>query len=240
VNRFWKAISLVSGLLLLAGILLNVGCSSSGKTRFRFMNAMPDQNSLDVLVNPTTNTKPTFANVAYGTATSYQAAPAGSQTTELEPSGTSSVIPGSNQSININSGSDNTVIAFNFTPSVKIIGFTDNNSTPATNDFNLRVINAAPALGTTGPAVDVYVETPPGTPINNLNPTISGMSFESASEYLALAGGNWEITVTAVGQKFPAFPSTGSLSFSTGQVRTFVILNSQGGGETYSMLSDLN
>jgi hypothetical protein len=238
VNRFWKAVSLGSGLLLLAGILLNLGCSSSGKTRFRFMNAMPDQNSLDVLVNPTTNTKPTFTNVAYGTATSYQAAPSGSQTVEIEPTGVSTAL--FNQSISFNSGADTTVMAANFTASVTVLTFSDNNSIPATNDFNLRVINVAPSLGTTGPGVDVYVEIP-GTDINTVNPpTISALGFGKASNYLALAGGNWEITVTANGSKFPAFPSTGSLSFTAGQVRTFVILNSQGGGETYSTLSDLN
>jgi hypothetical protein len=238
VSRSWKAISLGAGLLLLAGILLNISCSSSGSTRFRFMNAMPDQNSLDVLLNATATTTPTFSNVAYATATAYQSGPSGSQQIELEPSGTSAVI-GSAQPVDITSG-DNTVIAFNFTPVFKIMDFSDNNSTPATNDFNIRFIDASPALGTSGPAVDIYIETPPGTAINNLSPTVSGLSFQSASSYVALAGGNWEVTVTAKGQKFPAFPSTGSLTFTAGQVRTFVILNSQGGGETYSMLSDLN
>lgn len=239
MSRSWKAISLGAGLLLLAGILLSVSCSSSGSTRFRFMNAMPDQNSLDVLLNATATTTPTFSNVAYATATAYQSGPSGSQQIEIEPSGSSAVIPGTPQAVDIASG-DNTVIAFNFTPSVKILGFADNNSTPATNDFNIRFIDASPALGTSGPAVDIYIETPPGTAINNLSPTVSGLSFQAASSYVALAGGNWEVTVTAKGQKFPAFPSTGSLTFTAGQVRTFVILNSQGGGETYSMLSDLN
>ncbi len=80
----------------------------------------------------------------------------------------------------------------------------------------------------------------PGQISVGVTPTVSSLAFGSASNYLALAGGDWEITVAATGQKFSAFPSTGSLSFSAGQVRTFVILNSQGGVETYSMLSDVN
>ena len=89
MNRLWKPISLAAGMLLLSGILMWAGCASGGgKTRFRFMNAMPDQNSLNILINPTVNTTPVFSNIAYGTASAYTAVSSGSQPFEIEAAGT--------------------------------------------------------------------------------------------------------------------------------------------------------
>ena len=231
MSRMMKLIPLSIGLLSLAGVLLAAGCGGGGKTRFRFMNLVPDlSNNLDVLVD----SKTVSSNVAYATATGYQSVAAGSRQVAVELSGTATALI--TQSITFGSGTDTTAIAANVpSPPSTLVVFTDNNSAPSTNNFNLRVINMSPSLG---PA-DVYVETA-GTDIGSVTPTVSSLAFGSASSYLALAGGNWEITVTATGQKFPAFPSTGSLSFSAGQVRTFVILSSQSGVETYSMLSDVN
>jgi len=238
VNRLWKPISLAAGMLLLSGILMWAGCASGGgKTRFRFMNAMPDQNSLNILINPTVNTTPVFSNIAYGTASAYTAVSSGSQPFEIEAAGTTNSLKSGN--ISFTSGADTTVIAANFTVNATVLPFTDDNSTPATNNFNLRIINVAPFLGTTGPGIDVYVE-PQNTDITTVNATVSGLTFQSASNYLPIAGGTWDITVTAHGSKNFAFPPTGDLSFTAGQVRTFVVINSQGGGGTYALLSDLN
>ena len=55
----------------------------------------------------------------------------------------------------------------------------------------------------------------------------------------SLAAANYEIELTSVGQKF-AVVDTGTLTFTAGQVRTFVGLNNQSGGFTYAMLQDVN
>lgn len=239
MNGSWKAISLSAGLVLLAGLLLNLGCSTSGKTRFRFMNAVPDQQSLNVLVNPTATNVPVFSNVAYSTSSSYAVVASGSQPIEIEPSGTTTSL--FNQSLTFAGGNDTTVVAANFSPSLKVLTFADNNSTPATNNFSLRLINVSVALGTTGPGVDIYIGQPTTPPldITSINPTISGLSFGNASNYQTKGAGNWEIVVTAAGSKTPK-ADTGTLAFGSEQVRTFVFLDSQGGGQTYSLLSDLN
>jgi hypothetical protein len=54
-----------------------------------------------------------------------------------------------------------------------------------------------------------------------------------------LTGGNYEIEFTSVGQKFAAI-DTGTLTLSSGQVRTFVGLNNPSGGFTYTLLQDVN
>lgn len=54
-----------------------------------------------------------------------------------------------------------------------------------------------------------------------------------------MTAGSFEIVLTSVGEKIPAVDS-GALTFSASQVRTFVGLNSQSGGFTYTMLQDVN
>lgn len=226
-----KAVPLMIGLLFVAGLLLAAGCGGGGATRFRFMNAVPDVASLDVLVD----SKTLLSSVAYGAAMGYQSIASGSHQVEVETSGTTTpLFPA--QAISFNSGTDTTVFAanFSFTPSTFVV-FTDNNSVPSTNNFNLRIINmSSPSQG----PLNVYVE-PPGTDINTVSPTISGLSFESESSYLSMSATSYEITVTSTGGGVEI--PTQEITFSTGQVRTFVILDDQGGSCcTDTVLSDLN
>ena len=93
---------------------------------------------------------------------------------------------------------------------------TDDNSAPASGDFKIRIVNASPNLG---PA-DVYIVAP-ATDLNTVSPNVSNLAFGSATGYQSLAAGSYEIVLTPVGQKFNAV-DTGSISLSSGQVRTFV------------------
>jgi hypothetical protein len=111
---------------------------------------------------------------------------------------------------------------------------TDDNSAPASGDFKIRIVNASPNLG---PA-DLYIVTP-GIALTTVSPTLSNVGFGSTTSYQSLTAGNYEIELTSVGQKF-AVVDTGSLTFSSGQVRTFVGLNNPSGGFTYAMLDDVN
>jgi len=192
------------------------------------MNAVPDESNLEVLVNSTS----VASNVAYGTSTGYQTVKSGSQQVVIEPSGSSTALL--TQSISFSSGTDTTVIASNFSSSLAALVLADDNSAPASGNFKLRIVNSAPGLG---PA-DVYIVAP-ATDINTVSPTLSGLGFDSASGYQSLTAGSYQIILTPAGQKFPAV-DTGSLSLGSGQVRTFVGLNSQGGGFSYAMLQDVN
>jgi uncharacterized protein DUF4397 len=211
-----------------ATILLIAGCGGGGQTRFRLMNAVPDESNLEVLVNSTSVAN----NVAYGTSTGYQTVKSGSQQVVIEPSGSSTALL--TQSISFSSGTDTTVIASNFSSGIDALVLADDNSAPASGDFKLRIVNCAPGLG---PA-DVYIVTP-ATDLNTVSPTLTNLGFNSASGYQSLTAGSYEVVLTPVGQKFPAI-DTGSLGFTSGQVRTFVGLNSQAGGFTYTMLQDVN
>jgi len=220
--------SLYVCILGLGTILLLVGCGSGGNTRFRLMNAVPDESSLNVLVDSTS----VSSNLASGTSTGYLSEKSGSHQIGIEPSGSSTTLL--QQSISFASGSDTTVISNNFSSSIANLVLTDNNSAPASGDFKIRLINASPNLGPT----DVYIVTP-GTALTTVSPTISNLSFGVTAAYQSLAAANYEIELTAVGQKF-AVVDTGTLTFSSGQVRTFVGLNNPTGGFTYAMLQDVN
>jgi hypothetical protein len=228
VERILGSTSLCVCILGLGTIFLLVGCGSGGSTRFRAMNAVPDESSLDVLVD----SKSVSSNLAYGTNTGYLSESSGSHQVGIEPSGSSTALL--QQSISFGSGTDTTVISSNFSTSVTNLVLTDNNSAPASGDFKIRIINASPNLG---PA-DVYIVTP-GTALNTVSPTVSNLGFGATTSYQSLAAASFEIELTSVGQKF-AVVDTGSLAFGSGQVRTFVGLNNQSGGFTYSMLQDVN
>ena len=228
MGRIVRLISLCVCILGLGTIFLLVGCGSGGNTRFRLMNAVPDESSLNVLVDNTS----VSSNLAYGTSTGYLSEKSGSHQVGIEPSGSSTTLL--QQSISFASGSDTTVISNNFSSSIANLVLTDNNSAPASGDFKIRLINASPNLGPS----DVYIVAP-GTALTTVSPTVSNLGFGATAAYQSLAAANYEIELTSVGQKF-AVVDTGSLTFGAGQIRTFVALNNPSGGFTYAMLQDVN
>ncbi len=228
MGRILRLTSLCAGILGLGTLLLIGGCGGGGSTRFRLMNAVPDESSIEVLVDSTS----VSSNLAYGTSTGYLSEKSGSHQIGIEPSGSSTTLL--QQSISFASGTDTTVISYGFSTQVANLVLTDDNSAPASADFKIRVINASPNLG---PA-DVYIVTP-GTPLSTVSPTISNLGFGATAPYQSLASGNYEIELTSVGQKFAAV-DTGTLTFGAGQVWTFVGLNSPQGGFTYTKLEDVN
>lgn len=203
------------------------GCGGGGSTRFRLMNAVPDEASLDVLLDNTSIS----SDLAYGTSTGYQSINSGSHQVAIEPAGASNTLL--QQSISLASGSDTTVIASNFSSNIANLVLTDDNSATTSGDFKIRIVNAAPGLG---PA-DVYIVAP-ATDLNTVSPTVSNLAFGAAAGYQSLTAGSYEVVLTPVGEKFAAV-DTGSLTFAAGQVRTFVGLNSPS-GFTDTILQDVN
>jgi len=219
---------LVSWYCLLGAAVFLIGCSSGSKTRFRVVNGVVDESDLNVLEDGNS----VNSNLAYGTSTGYLSAQAGSHQIQVEASGTSNAFL--TQSLTFNSGTDTTILPFNFSSSPQSLVLTDDNSAPASGDAKLRLINVSPSLGT----ADVYIVSP-GTDINTVSPTISNFAFGSASAYQSLTAGNYEIIYAFAGQKITAIDS-GSQSLSAGQIRTFVGLNGQSGGFTDTILADVN
>jgi hypothetical protein len=215
-------------LLLLSFVLAAGGCSSSSSTKMRVMNAVPNEASLDALLD----TASFATNIAYGNSSAYASTSSGSRNLQVEPSGTTDVII--NTTLSVSSGASYTVVAANFSSQAAAITLTDDNSSPVSGNFKIRIVNAAPGLGT----ADVYIVAP-GTDLTSATPSVSSLAFESGSAYQSLAAGTYEVFFTLPGQKV-TYIDSGPLSLNAGQVRTLVSLDSQSGGFTTSVLADLN
>jgi hypothetical protein len=228
LNRLTKA----AALLALCGVFFGLGCGGGGlgdKTNFRVMNATPDQTSITALLDGTS-----FASsVAYGTSSTYTQTNSGSRHLQVQPAASTTVFI--DQTVNLGGGTSNTAIIANLSSTANAILLTDDNTaSTTTGHFKLRIVNAAPGLGT----VDVYV-LPSGTPITNTTPTISSLSFESSSMYLDLQAGSYSIVFTPPASLFSEF-NTGDIAFVAGQNRTIAVINNPAGNFTIGTLKDLN
>jgi Domain of unknown function (DUF4397) len=216
------------GLLALAlALVSSSGCGSS-TSEVRIMNASPGEGA----ITATIGSNSIATSLDYGTASSYTKVNSGSVTLDVEQSSSSNSVL--NKSLSLSSNDSYTILIANYSTSIAAVTLTDNNSSPSSGNFNLRIMQAAPGLG----AVDVYVVSP-GTSLSSVSPNVSDLSFESASSYLPLSAGTYEVYFTATGQK-QAYVDSGPLSFSSGQVRTVVGLDGSAGGYTSAVLSDLN
>jgi hypothetical protein len=187
------------------------------------MNAMSGFSSIDMTID----NKSAVTGTTYGAASGYVNVSSGSRNLIVESTGSTS--PLINQTVSFASG-DSTVVATDSGATV----LTDNNSAPSSGNLNLRVINASPTLGT----ADVYIVSS-GTSIAGLSPTFANLAYQAASGYQSLTAGSYQVVFTPPGQQFPVITSSAQ-SFASGQVRTVVALDAQGGGFTTAVLSDRN
>jgi hypothetical protein len=215
-------------LLLCAAALFTIACGGGGNAKLRILNAIPDQSKINVLLDGTT----VFNNVAYGIANDYTSTGEGSRHFQAEPAGSTNIII--DQNITLNSSTNTTVIAGDFSSTSTGVVLTDDTTAPTSGNIKLRIVNASPNLD----AVDIFI-VPPGTSLNSVSPTISSLGFGSASDYQSLVAGSYEIFFTPHGSTF-AFLDTGAISFTAGQNRTVAVLNNLSGGFQITTLSDLN
>lgn len=223
----------VSGLVLALGACGGSSSSTGQTARLRVMHAMP---SVFVTVDVVEDNSATlfFQGLSYGSNTGYQDVTAANHTIAVEPSGSNSTLV--TTQLAAAAGAHYTLVESG--PSGSLSGelLTDDLSAPPSNDFKLRVVDASPGSG----AVDVYI-TAPGADLNTTAPSLTNLGSPSASSYMNLAGGTYEVRLTSAGTKSVEYDS-GTLAFSAGQIRTAVLLDAPGGGFplTLAFLADLN
>ena len=214
------------GVLTLA-LAVSSGCGSS-TARVRIMNASPGEGAITATIGNSS----IATSLDYGTASSYATVTSGSVALNVQQASSSNTVL--DTTLSLGSNNTYTILVANYSTDVSAVTLSDNNSSPASDQFNLRIVQASPGLQ----AADIYVVSP-GTILSSASPTVSDLSFGSASSYLPLAAGTYEVYFTATGQK-QAYVDSGPISFSAGEVRTIVALNGSAGGYTAAVLSDLN
>jgi len=210
-------------------VSFTVGCgsSSSNAAKVRLVNANPDQSGLTLLVD----TKSSASGVGYGATSSYIGVSAASHELQVEPDNTGNVIIDS--TLSFSSGSNVSLISANYSYNVQSIVLNDDNSAPPSGDFKMRIVNVSPGMG----QQDVYVVTS-GTDIGSATPVFSNLGFGSASSYVTLSAGSYDVVFTPPGSKF--INLTSSYTLSAGQVRTVLALNNPIGSYEATVLSDVN
>lgn len=229
-----KRSQLLGSTLVLLILFAGAGCKSAStiaaNAQFRSMNASVEQPSLNVLLTTSTQA----SDLAYPTASAYSAEAPGGYTLHVEPAGTTTTLI--NQPLVFQSATFYTFIAAPTafaSPNLTPIILTDDNTPPNGGQMKLRIVNASPDINN----LDVYIGSP-GNGVQNATPAVSNLAFQSASAYQSLAPGNYELYFTPTGQKRILIDS-GTISFSAGQIRTIVALDTTG-GFGFSTLSDLH
>jgi hypothetical protein len=223
--------SLLIAILLLFTFACGSGSSSSSNAQVRLLDASPEQQNLNLLLD--NNTIET--GIVSQSASAYSPQPAGNHTLQVEANNTTTAL--ATESVSLNSGAYYTVLAVEpsfASTSLNMTLLTDDNSAPASGNFKLRIVNASPDFGN----LDAYV-TAPGAGLTNATPSVTSLGFQAASPYQSLTAGSYEVYFTIAGQQVIQVDS-GQLTFSAGQIRTLVLLDNFGSGFTSAMLADLN
>ena len=106
----------------------------------------------------------------------------------------------------------------------------DDNTVPASGQARVRVVHLSPSAGT----VDIYV-TAPGADLSTASPTLPSVTFQTASTYLSLAAGTYQVRVVPAGtaaasRAASVLINVASLALTAGTGRTIVAADNNIGG----------
>ena len=223
--------------LLLAAGALTAACSDDddntgpeGGARVRVVHASPDAPDVDVLLDDAE----VLSDVPYLTASDYLDVPAGNLNLKVNAAGTATTVVDAD--LSLVDGTDYTVIANGLAEAIEPMVLQDDNSAPASGNARVRAIHGAPGA----PAVDIYV-TAPGADLETTIPLLANVEFGDVADYIEAPAGDYQVRVTPAGIKTVVIDS-GTLTLSSGQVRTAIAVDAAGGGAPFDLLvlEDLN
>ncbi len=223
----------------LAGVLVIAGCNSDSNVApagpqgtVQFVNAAPRYNSVDLIVDS--------LDVAPGETYGYgSTVPIAAQATarQLRVAITNDTTILASTSVLISDQSVYTVILTQHPVGAGLMVLPNTVTAPTGNQASVRLINASPSAG----AVDVYVTTSTDTAL--VNPIATALPLEGVSSYVNVPPGTERVRVTTTGTKTVLLDINDSLlGLASGQVRTVLMIDSQGGGlpATWLEIPDLN
>jgi hypothetical protein len=237
--RLLKALPLMLAFAALS--IFATSCGSTSQSQARVVHAISDGPALDINVNTTK----VFTNIAFGgvqpTPPAYTKVASGSDTLQAVDTGTTTVVI-ANTNASLSGSSHYTLLLTGFlngiganAPTFNLI--TDNNTAPTAGNVEVRIIDGS--ANTPQGGFDVYI-VPPGTNIGGVTPQVSGLLVGQASSYqsLNISGNVYEVVVTPHGNQTPDINQ--NYTIVTGAIRTFVIVDTQGGGGINAFPIELN
>ena len=180
-------------------------------TGLRVGHLSPDTGPVDILVNGGEY----LGSVPFTAVTGIVPLPADTYEVTITGEDNPGAIAFGPADLDLAAGTWYSVLAVGFNASLAVETLTDDARPVATN-AKVRIYHASP----TAQDVDIYVVAP-GTDINTVDPTLSNVPFRANTGYLALAAGDYEVTVTPTGTKDAAI-GPAQISIANGGVYTAI------------------
>ncbi len=173
------------GLCLLCAAFALPAAAHRGPAQVRVIHASPDAPAVDVFVDG----QAVLTGVAFPAVSAYLNVPAGEHTIVVAPAGAGLDAAVITAEVRVKAGKAYSIAAVGLlaTDSLTAQVYADNLAAPAAGQAHVRVIHASPDA----PAVDVNVVDGPTL--------LAGLAFPTASDYLAVEAGTYDLQVTPAG-----------------------------------------
>ena len=187
----------------------------------RVVHASPDAPNVDVVANDDFANRP-VQDLAFPDFTDYLELPAVELNVKVVPTTLDAPVV-IDADLTLVAGFEYSVLAVGLLADIEPLVLVDDNRRVAT-EARVRIVHASPAAGD----VDIYV-TAQGADIDTAEPAFAGVAFKDETGYVALAPGEYAVTVTGVGSKLAAIGPV-SVDVAAGGIYTAIARDAFGGG----------
>jgi len=221
MNKLFKSLS--SALLILCAVGFSA-CSSDGeedqKTNLRFINAVSDIPSVDLLID----FDPFFENVRYLENSGYFEIDTNPHIFQVTPS--NSLTPIDETKTVLDDGTDYTYLAYGSSLNAGALLLKDDNESPGEGAFKVRVTDVAQ----TTRSLNLYIVEDPRT-ISSLSPTAANLRFRTTTQYRAGLSGTYSVIVTD-SKTGDVVGSSPAYTFSSEGVYTIIVADPRSQSQT--------